>query len=500
MEIIRIYAELDKDIVTRNWKDGLVTPCTPAVPELHISDINDATRIVAQMGLEPFLKAMNENPTFDIIIGGRAYDPAPYAAFCLWKGFTDLGIAYHMGKIMECGALCSKPKSKEALAIVRRDSFDITPLDPGSRCTKISVAAHTLYEKSRPDILIGPGGALDLTPATYEELPDQRTVRVRGSIFIPQTRYTVKLEAARLNGYRSSFIGGFRDPILVSQIDDFIERGQRRLKDMITFPFKFEVHLYGKGAVMKSLEPDKNTTSKEICIVGEAWAETQEQASYVTSMARVWCMHGPYPNQIATSGNFAMPFSPFDIPLGPYSEFCMYHIMPVSDPTSLFPITTHSVLGTNTAKARSSPTNTTKTEKNGTNGVKSKAPSKPKTKNVLGQPPSPNFVYLGSLASVLRSKNAGPYETTFDIMFPDRKTYDQVKESNVLTAETIARLYSIPTEDVLVGMWWEPALAYKATIKRPTVSASFGEADTHGSAQHAPLMYLQIPKPQPTGA
>ncbi|OKL55559.1 hypothetical protein UA08_09180 [Talaromyces atroroseus] len=501
MEIVRIYAEVDKDIVTRNWKDGLVTPCTPAVPELQIADINDATRIVAQMGMEPYLKAMNENPNFDIIIGGRAYDPAPYAAFCVWKGFSDLGIAYHMGKIMECGALCAKPKSKEALAIVRRDSFDIRPLDLKARCTKISVAAHTLYEKSRPDILLGPGGALDLTPATYEELPDQRTVRVRGSIFIPESQYTIKLEAARLKGYRSAFIGGFRDPILVSQIEDFIQRGEKRLNEMISFPFKFEVHIYGKGAVMKSLEPNTNTTPNEVCVVGEAWAETQEQAAYVTSMARVWCMHGPYPNQIATSGNFAMPFSPFDIPLGPYSEFCMYHIMPVSDPTSLFAVTVHSVIGSNTAKARNPSATPSKTENNATNGVKKITPPKPSsTTNVLGQPPSSKFVYLGSLASVLRSKNAGPYETTFDIMFPDRATYEQVKESNVLTSEAISRLYSIPPEDVLVSMWWEPALAYKATIKRPTVSASFGEADTHGSAQHAPLMYLQVPKPQPKGA
>ncbi|EED15790.1 conserved hypothetical protein [Talaromyces stipitatus ATCC 10500] len=495
MEIVRIYSEVGKDIVTKNWKDGLVTPCTPAVPELQISDINDATRIVAQMGVEPFLKAMNENPDFDIIIGGRAYDPAPYAAFCVWKGFTDLGIAYHMGKVMECGALCAEPKSKEALAIVRSDSFDIRPLDLGARCTKVSVAAHSLYEKNRPDILVGPGGVLDLTPTAFEELPDQRTVRVRGSVFIPGPRYTVKLEAARLKGYRSAFIGGFRDPFLVPQIDDFIQRGKERLKEMITFPFKFEAHIYGRGAVMKSLEPDTDMTPKEVCLVGEAWAETQEQAAFVTSIARVWCMHGAYPNQIATSGNFAMPFSPFDIPLGPYSEFCMYHIMPVSDPTSLFAITAHSVLGLDTAKARSRPTPSSITGKNSTNEAKSATSQKPTTTNALGQPPWSKFTYLGSLASVLRSKNAGPYETTFDVMFPDQKTYDRVKESNVLTSETISSLYNIPPEEVLVSMWWEPALAFKATIKRPTVSASFGETDTHGSAQHAPLMYLQIPKP-----
>lgn len=101
----------------------------------------------------------------------------------MYKGFTDLGINYHMGKILECGALCAMPKSKEALAMVRRDSFDILPLDRNARCARKSVAAHTLYEKTRPDFLIRPGGILDLIQAEYKELPDGRTVRVRGARF-----------------------------------------------------------------------------------------------------------------------------------------------------------------------------------------------------------------------------------------------------------------------------------------------------------------------------
>lgn len=499
MEIVRIDAELDKDLVKKNWRNGRVTPCTPAVPELQESDIDDASRIVAQMGLEPWVKAMNEHPNFDIIVGGRSYDPAPYAAFCVWKGFTDLGIAYHMGKIMECGALCAKPKSKEALAIVRRDSFDIRPLDPEARCTKISVAAHTLYEKSRPDILLGPGGALDLNTATYEELPDQRTVRVHGAKFTPETQYTIKLEGARAKGYRTAFIGGFRDPILISQIDDFLEQGKKRLREIVTFPFELDVHIYGKNGIMKDLEPDHTMVAKELCIVGEVRADTQEQANYLSSMARVWCKHAPYPHQVATAGNFAMPFSPFDIPLGLYSEFCIYHLMQVSDPTSLFPISVSMIKGSNTAPTRKLLPFQAKTATNSTNGEHEPSSttngihSEPSVGFTLSPPPVDGFVYLASLASVIRSKNAGPYELTFDVMFPNHESYHQVKQSNVLSTETVSKLYSIPAEEVLVSMWWEPALAYKVTIKRPIVSASFGETDTHGSAQHVPLMYLQIP-------
>jgi len=104
LKVISIYSEIPRDLVHKKLEDNAIIPCGRAVPQLLPHDIDSATRIVAQMGLEPYLKAMPENPDFDIIIGDRAYDPAHYAAFCLYHGFKDLGIAYHMGKRMECGA------------------------------------------------------------------------------------------------------------------------------------------------------------------------------------------------------------------------------------------------------------------------------------------------------------------------------------------------------------------------------------------------------------
>lgn len=67
-----------------------------------------------------------------------------------------------MGKIMECGALCALPKGKTIVATMHQDSFDLTPVSPLERCTPTSVAAHTFYEKTRPDQLPGPGGILHL--------------------------------------------------------------------------------------------------------------------------------------------------------------------------------------------------------------------------------------------------------------------------------------------------------------------------------------------------
>ena len=48
-----------------------------------------------------------------------------------------------------------EPKGGGALATVRADSFDLSPMGPEQRCTPLSVAAHTLYENARPDLLAG---------------------------------------------------------------------------------------------------------------------------------------------------------------------------------------------------------------------------------------------------------------------------------------------------------------------------------------------------------
>lgn len=219
---------MPKEFVSQRLAEGSISGCGPAVPPASQEDIDATPRILAQMGPEPFIRAMEETPGFDLVIGGRAYDPAPFVAFAeYWlkkraptQGPTTsdrlLGAFTHMGKIMECGGVCAIPKSSAALATMYLDgTFDVRPLDPRSRCTSLSVAAHTLYEKTRPDILHGPGGYLDLSASAYEELEDGRTVRVRGGIFHPWQAqgkpYTVKLEAARLSGFRTMYMGSVRD-------------------------------------------------------------------------------------------------------------------------------------------------------------------------------------------------------------------------------------------------------------------------------------------------
>lgn len=121
-----------------------------------------------------------------------------------------------------------------------------------------------------------------------------------------------------------------------------------------------------------------------------------------------------------------------------------------------------------------------------------KSIGQPRTYYLRPEPPA-ETCYLGDVASVLRSKIAGPYEVTFDIMFPDDETYNRVKNSNRLSGSVVAKLYNIPESDIIAALWWDPARAFKATIPRYRASAGFEETDTHGSQQHAPLLYLSLP-------
>lgn len=102
---------------------------------------------------------------------------------------------------------------------------------------------------------------------------------------------------------------------------------------------------------------------------------------------------------------------------------------------------------------------------------------------------------LKELAKVIRSKNSGPYEITFDVMFPDKQSYDRVKNSGVLTEELLCSLYRTQPEQVAARMFFEPALAFKFTILRPGTSlqGSVGEHDTFGTQQHTPLLDIEIP-------
>lgn len=99
---------------------------------------------------------------------------------------------------------------------------------------------------------------------------------------------------------------------------------------------------------------------------------------------------------------------------------------------------------------------------------------------------------LYQLARLIRSKNAGPFELTFDIMFEGTELYQRVVRSRVITRTLIARLYAL--DEAKVQLYFcDNACAIKATIPRPYVQGDPRDSDSHGGQQYAPLMDIEIP-------
>jgi hypothetical protein len=337
LNVASIYSDVPAQAVQDQLADGRIRP--NVLGELPSrADVVGAEAIVAQMGAEPFTAVLESGEPTDLIVAGRTYDPAPHAAFLMSRGIEP-ATAWHVGKILECGGSCAEPKGGGVLATVYPDRFELTPMSRDQSCTPLSVAAHTLYEKSRPDLLYGPSGVLDITNCAYTPV-DDRTVRVSGSVFTPAEQPSVKLEGAAIVGYRTTFIGGVRDPILIGQLDDFLDRVVARVgtmhPDLASGEAQAHFHVYGRDAVMGALEPSTQVPH-EVGILGEVTAPTQEQATAICTNIRVEVLHLSYPGQMATAGNFALPLTPMENPIGPVCAFTIYHVMD-SAGIDLFPI------------------------------------------------------------------------------------------------------------------------------------------------------------------
>lgn len=99
---------------------------------------------------------------------------------------------------------------------------------------------------------------------------------------------------------------------------------------------------------------------------------------------------------------------------------------------------------------------------------------------------------LAHMARLIRSKNAGPFELTFDIMFDDPAKYQRVMASGVLTREKVAACYGLEPSQVKFFVC-DNALAIKASIPRPVFQGDPRDSDGHGGQQYAPLMDIEIP-------
>ena len=97
-------------------------------------------------------------------------------------------------------------------------------------------------------------------------------------------------------------------------------------------------------------------------------------------------------------------------------------------------------------------------------------------------------IALKEVAKVIRSKNAGPFELTLDVLLKDQEMFEKLRKAEVINKKVIAELYRIPEADVISIVYFPNAKAIKATIVRPLPSGALGERDVYGAQQHAPLV------------
>ncbi len=334
-----IHAEVEKDYLLRKLQERKIKTLGP-VNNLNYQDIEDSTRIVGVMGVDMHIKALEIGA--DVIIAGRSNDPAMFAALPIKNGF-DPGLSLHMGKILECGAMASVPGTTSdcMMGYIREDCFIVEPTNSERKCVPYSVAAHSLYEKSSPLHIIGPEGIVDTTECNFEQY-NERAVKVTGSKLIKSNKINIKLEGAKLAAYRTVCIAGIRDPIMIKQFDEC----EKHVRDTVIDYFdnipqddyKIIFHIYGKNGVMGELEPQKEITSHELCLLLEVVAREQELANTICAFARSTLMHYSYKGRVATAGNLAFPYAPSDIPTGAVYKFNIHHLVEVEDTNELFSI------------------------------------------------------------------------------------------------------------------------------------------------------------------
>jgi hypothetical protein len=335
-----IYADLDRTMVHAALDEGRVRPLAGA-PPLDPEAVHESEQLVGQMGTAPLITALDSGA--DLIVAGRSCDTAIYAALPILKGF-DPGLAIHMAKIMECGAQCALPLAPNdcLLGTITKGAFTVMPLNPARTVTPESVAAHSLYEQPDPYLIHEPEGTVNMRDASFEQV-DARTVRVAGSRLVRSAgRPTIKMEGSRLVGYRAVTIAGIRDPQVIANLDVVTARAQEmayaNLSGVDTTTISVNMRAYGRDAVLGPLEPDRLLPPREVGLLIEVIAPSQELASTVLALLRSSALHCPFEGRKTTAGNLAFPFSPSDLVGGPVYEFSVYHLLEIDNPIALFPL------------------------------------------------------------------------------------------------------------------------------------------------------------------
>ncbi len=313
-----VYSDVSREYVLEKLNAGKILNMSDELP-LSQTAVEESTTIVSQIGIAPIIALLEKNA--DVIICGRACDTAIYAAPCIYNGY-DPGLAFHMAKIMECGAMCSEPVAAADVmqAYMYPDYFELRPANPLRKCTVDRVAAHTLYEQGNPYLIFEPDGVCDLTNSRFQQV-DDRTVRVSGSVFKEAQEPTLKLEGVKCSGYRTICPATIYDPETIRQFETI-------QNTVMSFVRENTKNLFSEDSYTVSFKTSGGAESS-LGIIMDIVGKTQEIADTVCALVRSRMLHCDYPGRKSTAGNLAFPFSPSDIHAGAVYEFSVFHLAKV---------------------------------------------------------------------------------------------------------------------------------------------------------------------------
>jgi hypothetical protein len=102
-------------------------------------------------------------------------------------------------------------------------------------------------------------------------------------------------------------------------------------------------------------------------------------------------------------------------------------------------------------------------------------------------------IRLEDMCTVLRSKNAGPFLITLDMIFKDRGVYEVIAARKAITKELVADRYGLSVDDVVAVEYIDGLSAVKATYKRRLPAGRPGDPDCYGMSQEGPLLDITFP-------
>ncbi|WP_366655269.1 DUF4387 family protein [Fodinicurvata sp. EGI_FJ10296] len=98
---------------------------------------------------------------------------------------------------------------------------------------------------------------------------------------------------------------------------------------------------------------------------------------------------------------------------------------------------------------------------------------------------------LKDVATTVRSKNAGAFLATIDVIFKDQTDFERFRNSDLFGAEKLETLLHCEKGAVAV-IFYEKANAVKITFPRAASSGSLTDSDIYGAQYHALIMDLPL--------